>query len=273
MKEHYLCKYREANQLSEEVLLRQGIQFPDIHLVSDQMQKYAMLIKEDTGSPYVKIPFCTTVEADAFGAIINYGNGCCDPRISEHKFSSFEELKGIKPIDFNSGRIKQVLETIKELSAGNQVIVNVSGPLSILAMLMDSQEVFKGLIKNKTVLKEVSEIVSADIVRFANEAMENGAAIISYADPLGTKDIVGPKVFREYCGPVNSEIIQQISKNPKCGGIHVCGKLSSGLEKEGFLEFELVDRKSEQSYLECLGDAIKNNGCGRIYGHGCIEEI
>ena len=64
-----------------------------------------------------------------------------------------------------------------------------------------------------------------------------GAKIISFGDPAGTIDLVGPKVFKEYSGKIAKNVIEKVKAKENNCIIHLCGKTSVALQNEGMCSF------------------------------------
>lgn len=84
------------------------------------------------------LPFCHTVEGGALGGNVNYGDEFQGPRASTPVVDSLEDLLKLPDIDFQKGRIAEVLKachTLKE--EGKFVSLDIAGPFTILNGLID----------------------------------------------------------------------------------------------------------------------------------------
>ena len=74
------------------------------------------------------------------GGLVNYGNDKTGPRAKEYICTKPEELLELPAIDFTTGRIHEVLLACKELrKQGQHVVLQVSGPFTILNVLIDAR--------------------------------------------------------------------------------------------------------------------------------------
>jgi [methyl-Co(III) methanol-specific corrinoid protein]:coenzyme M methyltransferase len=57
--------------------------------------------------------------------------------------------------------------------------------------------------------------------------VENGAALISIADPTATGEILGPRLFEEYALPYLNRIVKAVHKAGKPVIVHICGDVKT----------------------------------------------
>ena len=104
------CTYDNSAGINGEVTEGLGLTFPDAYLHADTMAKLSRALKEHDGAAFCELPFCHTVEAEAMGGLVNYGNDKTGPRAKEYICTKTEELLELQPIDFSKGRIHEVLQ-------------------------------------------------------------------------------------------------------------------------------------------------------------------
>lgn len=159
----------------------------DFHKKSELMADISMVMSDFRGDAFSILPFCHTVEAEAFGARVNFGDGKNFPRIKEHRYKSLSDISDLDDIDFSRGRVSEVLDAISIIKKNSRrVILEVSGPLNILNALIDPIVIYrelnkygksrknndnlrKGMIVDKDVLVENSDIIRN---RFENKSSE-----------------------------------------------------------------------------------------------------
>ena len=268
---NFKCTGENLEQIPEDVAISKGLSFPKAHsnkqdmsLLSDEIRKH----KKDT---LCRLPFCVTVEAEAMGARINLGNDRIGPIVESYLCNTLEELNSLKEINLDNGRIREVLGSVEILSRQRKnVALSVEGPFTIASSLIDPTVLFKGIRKNKGVIQEFMSIIEDSIVKYILKGIESGAKIISYADPVGSMDIVGPKVYKEISGPVSLNILKRVEKHLDGTIVHVCGKTSTALEKLGLVEASPVTVEAHINYGEALSTLLSNNNI-KFLGHMCIK--
>ncbi len=188
----FQCTYDNSAGISGEVTRGLGLTFPDAYLHHETMARLSKALKEHDGAVFCELPFCHTVEAEAMGGIVNYGNERTGPRAGEYICHSVEELLELPSIDFEKGRIHEVLLACRQLrEEGEHVVMQVSGPFTILNVLIDAKYVFKGWRKTPDIMEKVFARLGREILRFMEEAKRYGAELLSYADSSGGVNILG----------------------------------------------------------------------------------
>ncbi len=66
----------------------------------ETMAELAQVLKECDKAPFCELPFCHTVEAEAMGGIINYGNGEDRTESERYLCTDIEEILELPAIDF-----------------------------------------------------------------------------------------------------------------------------------------------------------------------------
>ena len=205
------CTYDNSAGINGEVTEGLGLCFPDAYLHSDTMAKLSKALKEHDNAPFCELPFCHTVEAEAMGGIINYGNEKTGPRAKEYLCTEVEELLKLPEIDYSKGRIHEVLTACRKLrEEGEHVVLQVSGPFTILNVLIDARYVFKGMRKKPEIMKEVFWKLGREVLRFIDEAKKYGVDMVSYADSSGGVNILGPKMAEQVVNDFTCEFVKEL---------------------------------------------------------------
>lgn len=268
----FKCTYDNASENNPEVAKSLGLAFPDAYLHSETMVKLSRANKEKEESAVCIMPFCHTVEAEAMGAIINLGNEFAGPRAKEYLYSSYEELTNIPEIDFTKGRIREVLTACQKLrESGEQVVLEITGPITLLNMLIDTRHIFKGMRKNPDFMKQVFGKISTELLHYVEEAKKYGVQMISYADSAGGVNILGPKMAQQM---VNDFTYEFLKKLQEIAGeemiILLCPKTTFallGTEKAVFQDVPVSGKITYgQGCVEMIGKA-------KIVGQQCIKNI
>ena len=76
-------------------------------------------------------------------------------------------------------------------------MLEVSGPITILNVLIDIKQIFKGMRKDFEFMKSVFHKVGTQILSYIKEAKKYGVDFISYADSAGGVNILGPKMAEQ----------------------------------------------------------------------------
>ncbi len=266
------CTYDNSVGISGEVTEGLGLTFPDAYLHADTMAKLSKALKDHDGAGFCELPFCHTVEAEALGGIINYGNDKTGPRAKEYIYTDVEELLNLPEMDLTTGRIHEVLLACQELhEKGEHVVLEVSGPFTILNVLIDARYVFKGMRKKPEIMKEVFWKLGREVLRLIDEAKKYGVDMISYADSSGGVNILGPKMAEQVVEDFTYEFVKELeTKADEKTIVLLCPKTTLALLGADKAELEEVELPEPMRYGEAC---IAMIGEVKVAGQMCIKNI
>lgn len=268
----FQCTYDNSAGISSEVTQGLGLTFPDAYLNWETMAALSKALKEHDKAAFCELPFCHTVEAEALGGIVNYGNETAGPRAKEYICTSPEELLALPEIDFSSGRIHEVLLACKALrDEGEHVVLQVSGPFTILNVLIDAKYVFKAMRKKPELMKEVFRKLGGNILRFMEEGKKYGADLISYADSSGGVNILGPKMAVQVVEDFTYGFLKKAETLADDGTmILLCPKTAFALLGTGKARFCDLKLPGPMGYGE---GCIEMIGKVKMAGQMCIKNV
>ena len=204
------------------------------------------------------------------GGIITLGNEVAGPRAKEYLTKNIEDLLELPEIDFSKGRIHEVLLACRQLrEAGENVVLEVAGPMTILNVLIDPKYVFKGMRKNPELMKQIYEKLGNQVIRYVEEAKKYGANLISYADAAGGINILGPKMAEQMVEMFTYDFMKKLQETADENTIILlCPKTTFallGMEKAELADIEI---SGPMNYGQGCVDAI---GKGKLIGQQCIK--
>lgn len=285
MMQDFKCTYGNSAGIREEVTNRTHLTFPDAYKHAETMAELSQVLKECDKAPFCELPFCHTVEAEAMGGIINYGNEKTGPRAKEYLCTEIEEILDLPEIDFEKGRIQEVLQACRILhEKGEHIVFEVSGPLTILNVLIDPKYVFKGMRKKPELMAHIFAKLEEEILAYMKLAKEHGADLISYADSSGAVNILGPKMAEQMVDLFTYDFVQQAEKlADEHTMILLCPKTTFALLGTG--KAELTDRRInndtalkkdmslEEDTLSYAEACIRMKGKIHLAGQMCIKNV
>lgn len=251
----------------------------DFHKKSKPMADVSMMMSEFNDKSFSTLPFCHTVEAEAFGAEVNFGDGKNFPRIKNHVFTSLDEIIDLDDIDFSKGRIAEVLDAISIIKKeGRKVILEISGPLNILDSLIDSILVYKKLNKfdkdRYNELNLVFEKMSKNILAYISRAVSLGVDVISFSDSTGSIEFLGRSMTRNYYDVFLIDFLKKVEHIVRGRCIfHLCPKLSFSMKALGYVNFISIENTKEfedASYHDFLMSLDKDRVV--FLGDRCINQ-
>ena len=122
----FKCTGNEIESIPEEILEELNMSYEEINNDAASIVKLSLALKDYKKNKYCQLPFCHTVEAEAFGSRVNYDHKFGN-RIREYAIGDIDSIEDIKNIDLSRGRIAEVLKAISILKKnGENVILDVT---------------------------------------------------------------------------------------------------------------------------------------------------
>ena len=266
----FKCTYQNFAGVNEDITKNLTIKFPDAYLYSDEMIILGKAIRDYEKTKFIELPFCHTIEADAFGAKINYGDAQFGPRTKEYILTELNQFLDLPNIDYSNGRIKELLKAIEKLVKDNEdVVTMISGPFTILNSLLDTTLLFKSFRKDKELVKRVFEKIKFNLINFSLEIEKAGCRFISYADSAGAVNIIGPNIAKTVVYDFTYDFIKELSiELNKNTMLLLCPKTSLALISMGLAKFNDVSITSPINYFDALKSKL---GELKITGQMCIK--
>lgn len=268
----FRCTYDNASENNPELAKKLGLSFPDVYLYSDTMVQLSKAIKEKEGAAFCIMPFCHTVEAEAMGGIITLGNELAGPRAKEYIFNNYEDLVNLPSIDFSKGRAREVLLACQKLrEQGEHVVLEITGPITLLNVLIDTKYIFKGMRKNPELMKSVFQKIGDELLRYVEEAKKHGVEMISYADSAGGVNILGPKMMSQMVEDFTYDFIKRLQNYADDDTlILLCPKTTFALLGTEKAELREVKISGVISYGKACLEVI---GKAKIVGQQCVKNM
>lgn len=269
----FKCSHSNSVGICKEVTEMSGLKFPDAYKHSDTMKVLAKTIKKHDGAGFVLLPFCRTVEIEAMGAPIKYGDTETGPRASDPICSNISEIMELNEIDFTSGRISEVLKACKELKTeGETVAIEITGPFTILCSLMDARKLFKALRKEREETLKAFKWVGMELLKYIDLAKDAGVDLIIYSDSAGAPEILGPKVTTEIINDFYHQFFADVKEHLGEKGIMlICPKLTNALIDTGYAEYKFHEFGRAVDFLEAMLE-MRDRGVN-LAGQVCIKNI
>jgi len=210
-----------------EVMQSAGVSWPRAHRDEEAMLRLALAMQEAIGFDNIALPFCMTVEAEAYGATVHFGNATVHPRVRGTQLPHDGSASLAKP-DFRAGRAGTLLRALRRARALRPdvaLIGNLVGPFSLLGMLADPLRVLRWTHRDPDLLRRHLKIFVEDLVEFGRLQKEAGADAICIAEPTATGEILGGPLFRSLALPALHSICQSLRSAAVGLIVHICGDI------------------------------------------------
>ena len=264
------CNYSNSVGISAEVTEGLGLDFPDAYKHADTMCVLSRAIKEFNNDGFCLLPFCRTVEMEAVGGNVNFGDANTGPRSAAPICESAEDFLALPDIDFSTGRIREVLEACRILvDSGEHVCLEIVGPWTQMQSLMESRKVVKMQRKQPELMLEAMHKIGSQLLRYVDEARACGVELIMYSDSAGSLEILSPKLMewstREFTHPFMKELEKHIDDNMV---LQLCPKFAYALIDTGLAEVKIHDMGGKVDFFEAI---MKLRGQLKIVGQTCAK--
>ncbi|MGI5825735.1 MAG: uroporphyrinogen decarboxylase family protein [Bacillota bacterium] len=266
----FKCEIASLSGFSPAILEKYQPKFPESYTEPEAMAVLSQAVKKETGNRLCILPFCHTLEAEAYGGIINLSEGVYGPRAKEYACQSFDDLLNLPDFDLKSGRIGGVLTACRNLKAkGEKVGLLVTGFNTTLNNLIDTSKFYKNFRKRPDDCDKILKHLSKNLQALMEEAIAIGVDVICYSDPAGGVSIIGPKYSEKIVGGYVLPLLKSVSE--KLGDktiINLCPKSTWVLLGLDMAEKEYVDYPAGINYIEAC---LQEIGKSKILGQACIK--
>lgn len=201
--------------------------------------------------------------AEAMGSKIAYP----DYNISyliEPAIKSIEQVESLVVVNpLKDGRLPILLEALKltrdSLIKDVDVGAAMSGPFSVAASVVGTENLLKWMIKYPKKVHTLMEIVSESNNRYIEEVAKLGLSI-GFADPVSSTSLISPKQFREFSLPYLKKNTDKIKETTgSAPGIHICGKskeIWQDVVDIGISNFSIDNIEDLEEAKKIMGDRV-----------------
>ena len=267
---NFRCGYASSVGVSAEVTGALDLSFPDAYRHRETMAALARAVKEHDDAGYCLLPFCRTVEAEALGGNVNYGDANTGPRAATPICETAEDFLALPDIDFSKGRIREVLEACRLLAqSGENVCLEIAGPWTQMQNLMEARHVVKLNRKQPDLMLQIMNKLGDQLVRYVEQARSCGVAMIVYSDSAGTLDILGPRIMEQTTRDFTHGFLKKLANAiDDTMIIQLCPKIAYALVDVGVAEMKVHDFGERVDFFEAC---LNLRGTARLVGQTCVK--
>ena len=193
------------------------------------MSRLALAMQEATGFDNLAMPFCMTVEAEAYGATVDLGGLTTQPRVRGTVLAA-DGAGDLRRPDWQSGRAAVLLQAMATSRAARPdvpIIGNLVGPFSLLGTLADPLQVLRWTRKTPALVERHMARLAADLADFGRLQVAAGAEVVCIADPTATGEILGSALFGACVLPHLSRLVTDLRAAGARVIVHICGRVDA----------------------------------------------
>ena len=171
-----------------------------------------------------------SIEADAWGADLVFpAEEACHPNFANPLIKDIEDYAKIKKVDYrNSKRMMMHIETCKKLveAKGGElpIVAFVFGPLGVLSMLRNQQDMYMDLYDDPDAIKEAAKAVNETLLEYTQALIDTGVNAIMYDTLFASGTIMKKEMWMEFEGGLMREHAELCRRNNVLLMIHNCGQ-------------------------------------------------
>jgi len=153
-------------------------------------------------------------------------------------------LVGLRiPDPLGGGRMTDRVMAIRLLRerAGSEKVVEgwIEGPCGEAADLRGINTLMTDFTDDAPFVRDLLAFVVEMETEFARAQIAAGADLIGMGDPAAS--LIGPRLYREYIGPLQRELVSRIHRMGARVRLHICGSTRTILEDLARVEADIVD--------------------------------
>ena len=196
--------------------------------------------------------------AEAMGSEIKY----YDHNIAQLKKPALtlQEIDNAKLVDVDQdGRLPIILEGLRLVKErlGDKVPISatVTGPFSVAAMVLGTENLLKGMIKKPDKIRQLMEVIVENNNRYIQRLIDMEIGI-GFADPVSSTALISPRHYEQFSLPYFQKNVDFIKSQGASCGLHICGtsrKLWDMLKETGISGFSLDNVESLTEAKQVLG--------------------
>lgn len=170
-----------------------------------------------------------SIECDAWGQKLVYSeNEAAHPDYADCVVKSIEDYAKIKKVDYRtSKRMLFHIDVCKKLCAAvgkeKPIVAFVFGPLGVLSMLRNQQDLYMDLYDDVEAVVEASRQINETLKDYVNAIMDTGVAAVMLDTLFASGSIMSKEMWDSVEGPLVEELAQVCHQRGVPVMIHNCG--------------------------------------------------
>lgn len=235
------CGGLNRETVSPQLIRSAGLEPQQLYAGVENIIAVAQKAKTAGKNGWITLPFCHTVEAKAMGADICPADDSAGPRPGAYTRASLEDFPETEIARApDAARLLQACCSLSQ--AGESVVYQVSGAISILSCFLDLSMVFKTWRKSPEIVKDIWQKLRRMLLAYCREICKAGVSHIAFADPAGGPDILGPKYTKALTDQFTLPFLRELVADC-CGKVtvSVCPLIAAALAQAGAISAAVGD--------------------------------
>ena len=244
-----------------------GMSLDDYYHSAEKMCALELYLQDNFHSDGAGLSTTLRGMAEAMGSKIKYSARNI-AQLETPAIDSLDEVDKLKYVDVDKdGRLSIILEGLRMVKEklGDTVPVSgtVTGPFTIAAMVVGTEKLLMGIVRQPDKVHQMLEIITENNRRYIERMLEIGVGV-GFADPVSSTSLIRVKHYEQFSLPYLKKNVDYIKANGGGCGLHICGtsrKIWEDLQGAGIGVFGLDNVEDLTEAKEVLGPymAIQGN--------------
>jgi len=245
-----------------------GSHWPEANFDAEKMAELALQTNKIFGFATVRMPFCITVDADAFGCGIYPGSNDSQPSVESFRYCPEGEILDvpddlISPDEFIASRRPSIVKEAADILSKNEdlfLIAAVNGPMACVNNLLGMENTMMALMMEPDRMYSWLKAVTPHLTEFARVLSETADCIMITEE--ASSEFTPPEYFDDVFQAYIPDVIAGAHKGAFCT-THTCGEtldIADRLCALGQDGISLQTDSDPDAYMQAMGKEIVKLG-------------
>lgn len=245
-----------------------GSHWPEANFDAEKMAELALQTNRMFGFATVRVPFCITVDADAFGCGIYPGSNDSQPSVESFRYCPEGEILDvpedlISPDEFIASKRPSIVKEAADILSKNEdlfLIAAVNGPMACVNNLLGMENTMMALMMEPDRMYSWLKAVTPHLSEFARVLSETADCIMITEE--ASSEFTPPEYFDDVFQAYVPDVIAGAHKGAFCT-THTCGEtldIADRLCALGQDGISLQTDSDPEAYMQAMGKEIVKLG-------------
>ena len=245
-----------------------GSHWPEANFDAEKMAELALQTNKIFGFATVRVPFCITVDADAFGCGIYPGSNDSQPSVESFRYCPEGEILDvpedlISPDEFITSKRPSIVKEAADILSKNEdlfLIAAVNGPMACVNNLLGMENTMMALMMEPDRMYSWLKAVTPHLTEFARVLSETADCIMITEE--ASSEFTPPEYFDDVFQAYIPDVIAGAHKGAFCT-THTCGEtldIADRLCALGQDGISLQTDSNPDAYMQAMGKEIVKLG-------------
>ena len=204
-----------------------GAYLPEAHRNAKKMASLSLAASTYAGVESARLPFDLVMDAEAFGAKVNYADRENAPFVTESPIRSLDDVRQLDvPEVRDAGRVPVIDEAVAIVQRKRPdlpIVVAIHAPFTLSAQLRGEDKAQDDLAAQPEVYRGVIDFFARWSSFVASHFIETGADCIMMIDGEAEDSKLGPELYESFALPGQRKVAEAIAAAGVPSILHICG--------------------------------------------------